>query len=232
MTGPWTFGWTQLLTIVGFGITIVIAVSGFRTFNRWKREQIEQHRIETAIDALALVYESKFVFDYIRSQMSFPYEWEDMPTDFGNAEEQRSARGPFYATLKRLGAYKDFFDRAWKMQVRCTALFGFEVEKTFLLMHQARRKIEVSAEMLLRNPEPDYKSQDNIETWNSFRADVWPTYGRLAKGGDEVGNMLTEFTNKMEALCRPIIDRQYETPSQTIIGRLRNILDRCWAVSR
>ena len=34
MTGPWTFGWTQLLTIVGFLITGSIAVTGFRTFER------------------------------------------------------------------------------------------------------------------------------------------------------------------------------------------------------
>ena len=92
MTDPWTFGWTQLLTIVGFIITIAIAVSGFRTFNRWKREQIEERRIDTAIDALALVYESKFIFDHIRSEMSFGTEWANMPTTFGSTEEVRSQR--------------------------------------------------------------------------------------------------------------------------------------------
>jgi hypothetical protein len=34
----WAFGWTQVLTLIGFAITIGIAVSGFRTFGRWKRE--------------------------------------------------------------------------------------------------------------------------------------------------------------------------------------------------
>ena len=208
-SNPWAFGWTQLLTVIGFIITIFIAVGGFRTFGRWKREQLEEKRIETAIDALAIVYESKFVFDHIRSVMSFDYEWKDMPDSYGTTEEQRGARGPYYATLKRIERNKDFFERAWKMQVRCTALFGPQVEETFLLMQRARRKVEVSAQMLLRDPEPQHKTEDNINTWNSFRADVWPAYGDLAKGGDEVGRMLTEFKDKMETLCRPIIDRQY-----------------------
>lgn len=53
MSDPWTFGWTQLLTIVGFIITICIAVGGFRTFGRWKREKIEEKKIEIAFEALA-----------------------------------------------------------------------------------------------------------------------------------------------------------------------------------
>jgi hypothetical protein len=88
MTNPWAFGWTQLLTIVGLIITIGIAVGGFRTFGRWKREQLEEKRIETAIDALAIVYESKFVFDNIRSEATFDYEFKDMPESFGTSEEQ------------------------------------------------------------------------------------------------------------------------------------------------
>lgn len=181
MPDPWTFGWTQLLTIVGFIITIVIAVGGFRTFARWKREKIEEKRIDTAIEALALVYESKIIFDHIRSEMSFPYEWKDMPQGYGS-EEERRARGPFYAILKRIEAQKEFFERAWKIQVRCTALFGPNVEEVFLLMHRARREIEVSAEMLWHDPRPSVATPDNLETWNRFRADVWPSYESRAKG--------------------------------------------------
>ena len=191
MPTPWTFGWTQLLTIIGFIITILIAVGGFRTFGRWKKEKIEEKRIETAIEALALVYESKFIFDHIRSEMSFGYEWKDMPDSYGT-EEHRNARGPFYAILKRIEANKDFFERAWKIQVRCTALFGPKVEEIFLLIQRARREIEVPAGMLLRDPEPPFKSQDNAETWDRFRADVWPAYGKVAKGGDKVGQKLSE----------------------------------------
>jgi hypothetical protein len=210
MGNPWSFGWTQLLTIIGFIITTTIAIGGFRTFERWKREKLEEKRIDTAIEALALAYESKFIFDHIRSEMSFGYEWQDMPVQH-ESEERRNARGPFYAMLKRIEMNKEYFDRAWKLQVRCTAIFGPEVEETFLLLQKARREVEVSAGMLYRNPEPDFKSSDNLETWNSFRADVWPAYGKLAKA---------DFKDRLEKLCRPVIDREYGTKSG---GRSRRV---------
>ena|ERR1700738_2899485 len=94
MGNPWSFGWAQLLTIIGFIITISIVTRGFRTFERWKREKLEERRIDTAIEALALAYESKFIFDHIRSEMSFGYEWQDMPLQ-NESEERRNARGPF-----------------------------------------------------------------------------------------------------------------------------------------
>ena len=116
-------------------------------------------------------------------------------------------------------------ERAWKMQVRCTALFGPQVEETFLLIQRARRQIEVSAEMLFHDPEPTFKNQDNLETWNRFRADVWPAYGSLAKGGDEVGQKLSEFKTTMENLCRPIIDREYgRVPRKGVVGRVADWL--------
>jgi hypothetical protein len=152
--------------------------------------------------------------------MSFPYEWRDMPAGYGS-EEERNARGPFYAILKRIEAQKEFFERVWKTQVRCSALFGPKVEEAFLLMHRARREIEVSAEMLLHDPQPRFNSQDNLETWNQFRADVWPAYGSITKGGDKVGQKLSQFKTKMENLCRPIIDRVYgKAPRKAVIGRV------------
>ena len=82
MPNPWSFGWTQLFTIIGFIITVVISICCFRTFEVWKKEKIEEKRIGVAIDTLSLVYESKFIFDYIRNEMTFSYEWSDMPEEF------------------------------------------------------------------------------------------------------------------------------------------------------
>jgi hypothetical protein len=214
MNDPWSFGWTQVFTLTGFVITIIIAIGGFRTFGRWKREKIEEKRIDTALEALALVYEAKFIFESIWSPGSYSYEYESMPAFPGDNEDRRAERGPFYAALKRIEAHKDFFERAWKVQTRCTALFGTGIEETFLLMHRARREIEVSAEMLMRDPRPQLNSQDNQNTWNSFRADVWPAYGKLSPDGDKVGGKLELFRKDMEALCRPIIDREFGRPER------------------
>jgi len=204
---PWAFGWTQLLTIVGMIITIGIAAGGFRTFGRWKREKLEEARIETAIKALALTYKSKFVFESIRSPMTFSFEYKDMPEQAGETEDKRGRRGSFYAILKRIEHHKAFFEQAWELQAECTAIFGPAIEDTFLLLHRARREIEVSAEMLWNDPEPTHRSEDNLATWNSFRADVWAAYAGASKDGDKVGAKLSKFRSQMESFCRPIIDR-------------------------
>jgi hypothetical protein len=227
MSDPWAFGWTQLLTIIGFIITVAIAIGGFGTFGRWKREKLEEKRIDTAIETLALVYESKSIFDHIRNEMSFGYEWQDMPEKQGESEQLRNARAPFYAILKRIEASKDFFDRAWKLQVRCMALFGPEVEETFLLLQRARREIEVSAGMLLQDPEPQNETKDNLEFRVSLRADVWAAYGKLAKKGDQVGKKLSDFRERIEGLCRPTINRAYvTTPSSTMFGSIADWFKR------
>jgi hypothetical protein len=208
MSDPWTFGWTQLFTLFGFAITVAIAIGGFRTFERWKREKIEEKRIDTAIEALALVYESKFIFDFIRGPMSYANEWEKMPEFSGDTPQKRQQRGPFYATLKRIEAHKDFFDRAWIMQVRCAALFGPELEETFLLLQRARREVEVSAQMLYEDPFPQNNDEDNRKTWSEWRAVVWG-HGSKKEGGDDAGRMLKQFRSEIEAVCRPVVDREF-----------------------
>jgi hypothetical protein len=104
---PWAFGWTQLLTIIGFIITVGIAGIGFRTFGRWKREKLEEKRIEIAFDMLAIAYEARFIFAHIRGPMAYPHEWTDMPEAVSETADQRTARGSFYATLSRIAANKD-----------------------------------------------------------------------------------------------------------------------------
>ncbi len=106
-------------------------------------------------------------------------------------------------------------------------------------MHRARREIEVSAEMLMRDPRPQLNSQDNQNTWNSFRADVWPAYGKLSPDGDKVGNKLDAFRKDMEALCRPIVDKEFGRPRRStgavsVLSRLRGRLSlkRLWPDSK
>jgi hypothetical protein len=209
MNDPWAFGWTQVLTIAGLLVTVIIAVGGFRTFGRWKKEKIEEKRIEVAIDALALMYESRFIFDNIRSGFSFQGEWDDMPRRPGESNDMWNRRGSFYAILKRIEAHREFFERAWKLQVRCAAIFGPKVEETFLLLQKSRREVEVSAGMLMRDPEPEHRSADNLRTWESFREDVWALEAQVNGRPDRVGSKLTDFRSQIEQLCRPIVDHEF-----------------------
>src|SRR5262245_61953719 len=121
---PWIFGLNHLLTIIGFVITGGIAIAGFRSFAKWKREKIEEVRIDVALDALALAYEAGFIFDNIRSPMSYASEWSEMSGV--DDPDRRRAAGPFFAILKRIEHHKDYFERVWRIQPRFMAVFGKE----------------------------------------------------------------------------------------------------------
>jgi hypothetical protein len=67
MENPWAFGWTQLLMIAGLVLTGVVSLLGLRTFGKWRRETIEARRIEAAVDALSLAYQTRWIFENIRA---------------------------------------------------------------------------------------------------------------------------------------------------------------------
>lgn len=94
MNNAWTFGWTQLLTIIGMVITTIIAIAGFRTFGRWQREQIEERKIELALEALSLAYESKAVLRHIRSRVMYRGEGSDVPEKAGESERTSRSTMP------------------------------------------------------------------------------------------------------------------------------------------
>jgi hypothetical protein len=195
---PWAFGLDHLFTIIGFCITILIAIAGFRSFHKWKRERIEERRINIALEALALAYEAKFIFNSIRGPMSFESEWSDMQSV--EDPERRRAAGPYFATLKRIEYHEEYFKRAWKVQPRFMAVFGKDATEIFMKLHQARRRIEVSASMLMR-AEANAEPMGSPEFLEKLRHDVW----ELDPENDQVGLWLSEFVEGIEQHCLPVI---------------------------
>jgi hypothetical protein len=130
-----------------------------------------------------------------------------MPEDITDTKDQRSRKGAFYAILNRINLNKDFFLTAWNLQPRCMAVFGSKVEEIFLLMHRARREIEVAAHMLLSaQPGMAQEMRDQLEH------DIWDM-GTYEGEKDRVGQKLTAFRVQTESLCRPVIDREYNAGS-------------------
>ena len=109
MENPWAFGWTQLLMIAGLVLTGVVSLLGLRTFGKWRRETIEARRIEAAVDALSLAYQTRWIFENIRAPIIYPYEYEEMPERAGEPEDRRASRGKYFAVLKRVERNSEFF---------------------------------------------------------------------------------------------------------------------------
>ena len=138
-----------------------------------------------------------------------------MPETPGENEEKRRAKGSFYAILKRIEGHRDFFDRAWKLQIRCGALFGQKAEDALLLLQKARREVEVSAGMLVRDPVPEVITENNQRTWDKFRTDVWDGYSEVTNLRDTVSEKLEQCKQSIESICRPALDRQFGKKTRT-----------------
>jgi len=210
MSDPWAFGWTQVFTIIGFCITIAIAIGGFRTFGRWKREKIEELRMGIALDALSLAYESQFVFDGIRNSGSFGYESEDAKKFEGESDEDFARRKTFYVILKRVDDNKDFFARVFKLQPHFMAVFGPENEQ----LHLARVDVVIAAQMLSRRDTGPW-TEEKSKRLTRLEADVWSGMAAAYSKeelpeGDRVQKKLDDFKNGIATLCRPIVNREFK----------------------
>jgi hypothetical protein len=197
-----------VVTLIGFVVTIVLGIIGFNTFGRWRKQEIEQRRMDIAFEALNIAYKTKHVFDHIRGALISDYEWADMPQVYGDDDHKRARRGSYYAIGKRLEAHKEYFESAWEVHAKCMAMFGPQVEEIFLELHQARRDIEIAIGMLIRHLDDAPMTPDpNADLWQQLRADLCGAEGALSKEGDRIGNQLIAFRNGIEALCRPVLER-------------------------
>jgi hypothetical protein len=216
---PWEFGWTQLLTLIGLAMTLFISILGLRTFEKWKREKLEERRIEIALDALSMAYQAKDVFESIRRPIVSSHEYEDMPEIPEEADDARGARGEPFAVSRRLEKNKEFFDSISQLQPRVMALFGPEAEDTFEILVRATRTVALSAWLvwaIAATKEVDReKVLAELEDDTSLaqhRANIfWPQLEEEAseKTEDLVGKEIEEFVEEIEKLCRPTVTRHY-----------------------
>lgn len=208
MSDPWAFGWTQVLTSIGLCISVIVSILGLRTFGKWRREKLEERKMEIAFEALSIAYELKFVFEDIRARLVRSYESDDMPyKDISPQEAQR--RSSFYAVMKRIGEHKDFFERVIVLLPKFLAVFGKSNEDVFLKVLQAKNHIHGACEVLMWDiPDP---RRDN-EEWGlslQMRSDIWGHDSSGVKEPRRVTQMLEDFQNGIENVCRPFVDREF-----------------------
>ncbi|MGP0085272.1 MAG: hypothetical protein ACLP0B_16850 [Steroidobacteraceae bacterium] len=212
MSDPWAFGWTQVLAIAALVLTSVVSWLGLRTFGKWRRETIEGRRIEVAVEALSLTYQSKWIFENIRAPIVYEYEYDDMAGISGESDDERARRGKYFGVMRRIERNSEFFKEVWRVQPRVMALFGADTEAIFREMHEARRQMEVSAGLLFQHFREERHKQlteDTKRLRHEQLEDIDWAEASGGKKGDRIGAKLAAFREKMEKLCRPIVERGY-----------------------
>ncbi len=196
---------------VGFITTSIFAVVGLHTFEKWKREKIEEKRIDVAIDALAIAYEAQLVFERIRSRLVREYEYKEIMDKQGYSaqDKRRESQGNGYAVLRRIEADSDFFDRVLKLEPRFVATFGRDSENIFSLLHKARRSVEINSEALIEEylVEPA-NDQEARQRRVNIRTNMFASPGEI-RDGDQVGKDLLAFREAIEERCRNIVERGF-----------------------
>jgi hypothetical protein len=202
------------VALLGLLLTAVIAVAGFKSFGRWKREKIEERRIEVALDALAIAYEARFRFEAIRSRFVQEHEYEGIDhVEVGNVHYQvshREAQRSPYAVLKRIKNSSDYFDKVSGIEPKFMAIFGAETQAHFELLYEASSIVKASANALYEEGmiEHDPADQGTRERMRKLRVDVFASKGKI-DDEDRVGQKLSEFQARIEELCRPIVDATF-----------------------
>jgi hypothetical protein len=202
------------VALIGIIVTGTMAGLGLRSFSKFKREKIEERRIELAIDALALTYESRFVFDTIRARAIRRHEYEDAADEIAEGiqvpvlirEGQRGA----YAVMKRIQAQGDFFEKLYKIEPQFMAVFGPKTSEIFSMVYSARTELQASAEQLFEMglAENDSEGQPSREEKRKLREVIFrgPTE---TKEKDKIGDLVDGFRTRIETICRPVVDHQY-----------------------
>jgi len=204
-----------VVALVGIAVTGTVAALGLKSFEKFKREKIEERRIEVALDALTLAYESKFVFQNIRARAFTSDEVED-GSDESHAVPGgikillREAQKSPYAVIMRIRNSAEFFERVVKIEPRFMAVFGAETEAIFQQLYNARTQLEAAAGQLFEMGRIEYDPDDEFSTKQLREMKDLVYRGPTeSKDKDRIGDLADGFRTKIEAICRPVVDHQY-----------------------
>jgi hypothetical protein len=211
------------VALVGIIVTGTMAGLGLKSFAKFKREKIEERRIEVALDALTLAYETKFVFETIRARAILSREYEDAADENLSGDIRvsiRTGQRGAYAVMKRVEANEEFFERILKIEPRFMAVFGAETENIFTSLYSARAQLANAAEQLF---DIGRVEDDDDERTREERRGLRELIFRgpaEKKEKDKIGDLVDGFRIRIETICRPIVDQQYGKAKSTSPGRV------------
>ncbi len=198
-----------VVSLLGIVAATVGVISGFKSFEKWKREKLEERRIDVALEGLAIARESKYVFARIRNPNGFEGEWRSMPVREGESESDRSRRGTSFAILVRLKTDQDFFDRVSRFLPKAVALFGDMVESVFERLELTESLVrDAAVQLTWQLPvHPEKPSKEDFDQRMQLRAYLWAGFGGEK---DRVENELQAFRSETEHFFRKVIKRESE----------------------
>lgn len=119
--------WKDILVIVASIATVIAVIFAIRGINIWKKQLKAKRKLDISEDALALFYEVKDIFKYIRNPFIVSGQINESEQRDIVKKQIKSA----YITFKRYNIQREFFQKLVKTKYRYRVYFGKENLKPF-----------------------------------------------------------------------------------------------------
>lgn len=204
-TGSMLSGWA---TLAGALAVIYAARTGANTFAAWKRQKVEERRMDAAERIMTLAYRMRPAFATARSrgilggetkaaQDTLDANWPDWRQK--GIEEQRRITTA-QTVLNRLHAYREDWEQIWVLKPIALAHFGKDIEDALHSFWTAYVEVEVSASEMAEDT-----GHDRAFTVELRRA----VFGQ---DGDQVNETIERAVSLLERELLPVI-RMHQHPA-------------------
>lgn len=191
-------GWA---TLVGAAAVIYAARVGANTFAAWKRQKVEERRMDAAERVLTLAYRLRYNFADVRRRGMFAYETTTAEKRLDetisgwrtkeHAERQRLTTAQII--MNRLSYHAQDWQQIWELKPLALALFGTEVEADLHKFWEQYVAVEVSASSYAED------SGTDKEFTISLRRDL------LGGKDDTIGPALDSAVKDLEEKLLPVL---------------------------
>jgi hypothetical protein len=218
-TSPVFLDWLDSLAVI---LASGVAIRGI---NAWRREHVGKRRIDLAEETLTLFYEVRDVINGARSGDAPLHHYQKA----ADLEREGTGREPTsqdaLVVTYRLYTRNELFAKIHTLRYRFAAVFGPGTEKPFydLVTLQAEVKI---AEDQLRTLRRNLQGRGPGAA-DSFQNDL-VRLTRLVYGGgganDPTTQKLGKIVERIEQVCRPVIENYGRTLAGALLMRGRRVL--------
>lgn len=212
----------QFLDLVGSLSVIIAALVALYGIGTWKREHVGRRRIDLAEKTLALFYEARDVINATRSALGLTGDTQliEQWSSDGNPGPGEPAQAPLIE-LRLYRGHSKLFSRIRALQFRFAAVFGRNAAYPFSDLLQVRRDIcDAEYEFLLGQTNAS-ESNGSHEAQINRLINIMHS-GR--NGSDPTTQRLNEIVERVEQVCRPVIESYGRTLAAAVLMRGRGVL--------
>lgn len=203
-TGAWMQAWAGFAQA---GAVVFVAYKGADAFKAWRRQKIEERRMQAAERILTVAYRMRRALSAIRHPMMWSGPLEaaeqkllDKGYSFaGMSDGEKKKVVHAQAILDRIGGFSTEWDEMLEVTPLAKALFGAALESQLERLMRQRNMVAASAE--------SYADDDGSDPafTKQIRADIWENLGTRNKSDDKIAAEIAEAISSVEAVLLPIL---------------------------